>query len=140
MGYGSPTDGVQLQELLDSEPRIVPAVNQIEVHPFNTQSAITAFCEEHGIVVQAYAPLARAMRMRHPVVVELAEKYGCMPAQLLVRWSLQKGYVPLPKSSHAGRIDQNARVEGFEIADEDVRRLDGLDEHLVTDWDPTDAP
>jgi len=128
-----------LQELLDSKPRIVPAVNQIEVHPFNTRLDITSFCQANGIVVEAYAPLARAMRMRHPKIVELSRKYGCSPAQLLVRWSLQKGYVPLPKSVKKERIVENAKVEGFSIEESDVKAMDGLDEYLVTDWDPTDA-
>lgn len=68
-----------------SNPRIPPAVNQIEVHPFNTQVAIREACARHGIVVEAYAPLARAMRMQHPAVVRLSEKYVCTVAQLLVR-------------------------------------------------------
>lgn len=130
---------MKLQELLDSKPKIIPAVNQIEVHPFNTRTDITAFCTEHGIVVEAYAPLAKALRMRHPTIVELSRKYGCTPAQLLVRWSLQKGYVPLPKSTRRERIVENGQVEGFEIREGDVGRMDGLDEYLVTDWDPTDA-
>ncbi|EOA92189.1 uncharacterized protein SETTUDRAFT_41007 [Exserohilum turcica Et28A] len=87
-----------LQELLDSNPSIPPAVNQIEVHPFNTRKDITAFCQQHNIVVEAYAPLVRALRMKHPKIVLLANKYACTPGQLLVRWSLQHGYVPLPKS------------------------------------------
>jgi diketogulonate reductase-like aldo/keto reductase len=130
---------LKLQELLDSKPRIVPAVNQIEVHPFNTRNDITSFCREHNIVVEAYAPLARALRMKHSKIVELSKKYKCEPAQLLVRWSLQKGYVPLPKSVKRERIVSNAKVEGFEIEEGDMKVLDGLDEYLVTDWDPTDA-
>jgi diketogulonate reductase-like aldo/keto reductase len=129
----------QLEELLDSKPKTIPAVNQIEVHPFNTRTDITSFCREHDIVVEAYAPLARAMRMRHPKIVELSKKYECEPAQLLVRWSLQKGYVPLPKSVKKARIISNAQVEGFDIGERDMKILDGLDEYLVTDWDPTDA-
>jgi diketogulonate reductase-like aldo/keto reductase len=78
------------------------------------------------------------MRMRHPKIVELSKKYGCSPAQLLVRWSLQKGYVPLPKSVKKERIVENAK-EGFSIEESDVKAMDGLDEYLVTDWDPTDA-
>jgi diketogulonate reductase-like aldo/keto reductase len=100
--------------------------------------------------------------MKHPVIVELSAKYGCTPAQLMVRWSLQHGYVPLPKSVKEKRIVENADVSKFEIVEEDLRRLDGLDEDLVTgefcdlltsgngslvadsnflvDWDPTDAP
>lgn len=78
--------------------------------------------------------------MRHPVVVQLASKYGCSGAQLLVRWSLQKGYVPLPKSTRRERIVANADVGGWEIEVGDMKLLDGCDEGLVTDWDPTDAP
>ena len=68
-----------------SSPRVVPVINQIEVHPFNTQTAIRNTCAKHGIAIEAYAPLARAMRMGHPKIVELASKYSVSPAQLLVR-------------------------------------------------------
>jgi len=90
-------------------------------------------------VVQAYAPLARALRAKHPTIVELSKKYKCNWAQLLVRWSLQHGYVPLPKSVTKERIVSNGQVEGFDISEEDMAALDKLDEYLVTDWDPTDA-
>ncbi|KAI1407074.1 aldo-keto reductase family 1 member E1 [Hypoxylon sp. FL1857] len=129
-----------IEELMASKPRIAPTVNQIEVHPFNTQADIRATCAKYGIVVEAYAPLARAMRMRHPTIVELSKKYSCTPAQLLVRWSLQHGLVPLPKSAKRERLLENVKVGGFEISDADMEKLDGLDEKLVTDWDPTDAP
>ncbi|KAL8682940.1 MAG: hypothetical protein Q9224_006727 [Gallowayella concinna] len=128
-----------LQELLASKPRILPAVNQIEVHPFNTRTKITDFCREHDIVVEAYAPLVRALRMKHPIISSLSEKYSCTPAQLLVRWSLQHGYVPLPKSVTKDRIVKNGDVSGFEIEAKDMEEMDGLDEYLVTDWDPVDA-
>lgn len=71
---------------MSSNPKVHPVVNQIEVHPFNTQTAIREACARHNIVIEAYAPLARAMRMRHPKIVELAKKYSCTPAQLFVRW------------------------------------------------------
>ena len=128
---------MQLQELLDSKPKIMPAVNQIEVHPFNTRTDITTFCQENGIVVEAYAPLVRALRMKHPTIVSLSKKYDVSPAQLLVRWSLQKGFVPLPKSVHKERIVTNAQVDDFAIEDDDIKVMDALDEYLVTDWDPT---
>lgn len=117
-----------------SNPRVRPVINQIEVHPFNTQPAIRDACARHGIVVEAYAPLARAMRMRHPVIVRLAAKHACTPAQLFVRWSLQHGMVTLPKSARRERLVANVEVGGFEIGDADMAELDGLDEHLVTDW------
>ena len=117
---------------MDSKPRIAPAVNQIEVHPFNTRMDITSFCQQHKIVVEAYAPLVRALRMKHPKIVSLSKKYTCTPGQLLVRWSLQHGYVPLPKSVKKERIVENSQIGGFEIEEADMKTLDGLDEYLVT--------
>ncbi|KAL8869476.1 MAG: hypothetical protein Q9174_004247 [Haloplaca sp. 1 TL-2023] len=128
-----------LQELMASKPRILPSVNQIEVHPFNTRTELASFCQEHDIVVEAYAPLVRALRMKNPAIKFLSDKYSCTPAQLLVRWSLQHGYVPLPKSVTKSRIVENAQVSGFEIDGGDMMQMDGLDEYLVTDWDPVDA-
>lgn len=128
-----------LEELIAAKPKMLPAVNQIEVHPFNTRTNITSFCRENGIIVEAYAPLARALRMKHPVIVELSNKYGCSPAQLMVRWSVQHGFVPLPKSVNPERIEANAKIDGFEIEKGDVDRMDKLDEYLVTDWDPVDT-
>ncbi|KAL1889711.1 hypothetical protein Sste5346_008697 [Sporothrix stenoceras] len=133
--------GPQHVEELVNHPglKVKPVVNQIESHPFNTRTDIRETCTKHGIVVEAYAPLVRGMRMRHPVVVQLAKKHGCTPAQLLVRWSLQHGMVPLPKSVKRARMAENADVNGFELSADDLAKLDALDEHLVTDWDPTDA-
>jgi len=129
-----------LEELLASKPRIVPAINQIEVHPFNTRTNITDFCTKNGILVEAYAPLARALRMKHPAIVELSKKYQCTPAQLMVRWSCQHGFIPLPKSVSKERIEANGKIDGFEIEADDMKKLNSLDEYLVTDWDPVDAP
>lgn len=103
-----------------------------KVHPFNTRSKVTEHCQQNDIVVEAYAPLARALRMKHPTIVELSEKYGCNPGQLLVRWSIQHGFVPLPKSVKKERIQQNGNVTAFNIDDADMKTLDGLDEYLVT--------
>ena len=131
---------LQLQELFESQPRIQPAVNQIEVHPFNIHKAITDFCQAHDIVVEAYAPLAKALRMKHPTILSLSQKYSCTPAQLMVRWSIQHGFVPLPKTSNPLRLAANAEIGGFDIDEGDMRTMDGLDEYLVTDWDPLDCP
>ena len=80
-------------------------MNQIEVHPFNTRTNITSFCQENGILVEAYAPLARALRMKHPTIVALAQKHNATPAQVMIRWSLQNGFIPLPKSVSKDRIE-----------------------------------
>lgn len=122
----------QLKELMDSKPKLLPAVNQIEVHPFNTRTEITSFCQENGILVEAYAPLARALRMKHPTIVQLSKKYQCTPGQLMVRWSCQHGFVPLPKSVRQERIAENGDIAGFEIDNKDMSVLNGLDEYLVT--------
>jgi diketogulonate reductase-like aldo/keto reductase len=79
------------------------------------------------------------MRFKHPTITQLSKKYDCTPAQLLLRWGLQKGYCVLPKSVKKERIVENADVNSFEIEEGDMRVLDGCDEGLVTDWDPTDA-
>ncbi|KAI7303412.1 Aldo/keto reductase, partial [Hortaea werneckii] len=121
-----------ITELLTSTPRIKPAVNQIELHPFNTHARLTALCTSHSILLEAYAPLARALRLKHPTIVSLSKKYGVTPAQLMVRWSCQKGFVPLPKSVKRERIVENADVGGFEIEGRDMEALAGLDEGLVT--------
>ena len=123
-----------LQELVDSKPKTLPAVNQIEVHPFNTRTAIVDECRKHNIVVKAYAPLVRAQRMRHPLVKKLANKYSVDPGQVLVRWSVQHGFVALPKSARKDRIKVNGDVEGFELTKEEMGELDACDEYLVTDW------
>lgn len=107
-------------------------MNQIEVHPFNTRTNITSFCNQHGIVVQAYAPLVRALRMEHPTITSLARQYSCTPAQLLVRWSLQHGFVPLPKSVTKERIISNGNISNFDIDAVDMKAMDELDEYLVT--------
>lgn len=142
--------------MVDSKPRIMPTVNQIEVHPFNTRTDIREACDKNGILVEAYAPLARALRMKHPTIISLAEKYSCTPGQLMIRWSCQHNMVPLPKSAKKSRIVENGKVEGFSITKEDMKTMDGLDEYLVTgqlssysftaltlissDWDPVDCP
>ena len=124
-----------MNELLSSpDLKFPPSVNQIEVHPFNTRPELTAFCKANGVVVEAYAPLARALRMNNPTIVIMAEKYNCTPAQLMVRWSIQKGYVPLPKSVKKERIVENANIGGFEISDEDMNALDTLNEYCKSAW------
>ncbi|KAF8475032.1 NADP-dependent oxidoreductase domain-containing protein [Kalaharituber pfeilii] len=136
--------GVRHLKELDEESGLPeerwPTVNQIEVHPFNTNTEIAEYCRKHNIQIQAYSPLVRGMGFSHPVIKELSTKYKCTPAQLLIRWSLQMGYVPLPKSANRERIKSNAAVDNIVIEEEDVKRLEGLDEHLVTDWDPTNCP
>ena len=128
-----------LEELLH-RAKVVPAINQIEVTPFLQQRDVRAACDKHGIVVEAYSPLTRALRLSHPVVAEVARRLGRSPAQVLLRWGLQHGMVVLPKSTHTDRIAENAALFDFEIPPQSMAELDGLEEGLVTGWDPRGAP
>lgn len=128
-----------LEELM-GEARVPPAVNQIEVSPFLQQREVRARCRAHGIVVEAYSPLTKGVRLGHLVVGEVARRAGRTPAQVLLRWSLQRDCVVLPKSVHRERIVENAAIFDFALDDESMARLDGLEEGLVTGWDPRGQP
>ncbi|KAG0084222.1 hypothetical protein BGZ92_010087 [Podila epicladia] len=129
-----------LKELLGSNPTIRPVVNQIEVTPFNTRTDIVSFCESQNIAVEAYSPLSQGHKLQDPTLLKIATKYSKSPAQVLIRWSLQKGFIVIPKSANKGRIEQNADVFDFDLADGDMNVLDSLNENFVAEWDPTTAP
>jgi diketogulonate reductase-like aldo/keto reductase len=114
-------------------------VNQVEVHPFLPQTELVAFCHGRGVQVEAYSPLARAERMDHPALQRIARAHGKSPAQVLIRWGLQRGLVVIPKSVRRERIAENADVFDFALEPAEVKALDGLDEDLHTDWDPADV-
>ena len=82
-----------LQELIDSKPKIIPAVNQVELHPFLQRADIENFCKKYDIHMEAYSPLTRGYRLKDPALVPIAEKYGRTVAQLLIRYTLQKVYL-----------------------------------------------
>ncbi|KAI0649181.1 Aldo/keto reductase [Trametes meyenii] len=130
---------VHLDEMVEAGVEL-PAINQIDLHPFMTRTEIVAYCRRHNIALEAWAPLVRGMRFRHPKLVELAKKYDKEPAHVLIRYSLQKGFIPLPKSSKKERIEGNLKAFEFELTDQEIAELDSLDEYLVTDWDPTNTP
>jgi len=117
-----------------------PSVNQIELHPFCQQKEIVKYCQENNIVVEAYCPIIRG-QMNDPAIQEIAAKHNRDPAQVLLRWSLQKGFVPLPKSATPSRIHSNANLYDFELSEEDVRKLDALDRGKdgAISWNPIDA-
>jgi diketogulonate reductase-like aldo/keto reductase len=114
-----------------------PAVNQVELHPFLPQRRLRAFCREHGIVVEAYSPLARAERLDDRRVRRIAERHGRSPAQVLVRWGLQQDVVVIPKSARRRRIAENADVFDFELDEADLAELAQLEDGFRTCWDPS---
>lgn len=120
-----------LKELLADSP-VLPAVNQFEVHAFNTRLELVGFCQSHGIVPESYSPLSRGHKLSDPRLAAIAARYGKSPAQMLIRWVLQHDMVVIPKSVRRERIVENADVFDFAIAPADMQALDGLDEQLHT--------
>ena len=96
-------------------------------HPWCQERDTAPYCREHGIVLQAYSPLACGTKMDDPVLGGIAKRHSKSPAQVLLRYALQKGWVVLPKSERAERIAENADVFGFELTEEDLGTLDALD-------------
>lgn len=116
-----------VSEILDV-CNVAPAVNQIELHAFNykDQQPTVDFCKKQGIVLEAYSPLAQASQMGDPVIKRIAEKHHKSYAQVMLRWCIQQGTVPIPKSSNPQRIRENFDTFDFELATEDMQALDGL--------------
>ncbi|KAL1957633.1 hypothetical protein VTO42DRAFT_5610 [Malbranchea cinnamomea] len=126
-----------LEEMKEYAKIWPPHVNQIELHPWCQQRKTVEYCKSHGIVIEAYCPLVRNYKANEPTLVSIAQKYGKTTAQILIRYSLQKGWVPLPKSDNPERIKTNADVYGFEISEEDMATLDSLDkekEGAIVQW------
>ena len=153
-----------LTELL-AETETVPAINQVEFHPYLHQRELLDFCVARGIAIEAYCPLTQGQRLNDPKLVALAKKYSSVSpqsparpthlslisrnsrgngtkstAQLLIRWAIQHDLVVIPKSANPSRIRENAEVFDFEITKEDMQLLDSFNENLRTSWNPTNAP
>lgn len=124
-------------ERLIAETSVVPAVNQIELHPNLAQSELRAYHARHGIATEAWSPLGQGKGLlSDPVVVRLAAKHDRTPAQIVLRWHLQLGNVVIPKSVTPSRIRENLDVFGFELDGEDLRALAGLDNGTRLGPDP----
>lgn len=126
----------ELEEVADT----VPAVNQVEFHPFLYQRPLLEYCTSHHIQLEAYAPLARAERISDPAIAQVARETGHTPAQVMLRWGIQHGLVVIPKSMHETRLRENFDVFDFTLDRTQVQMLDSLHEEYRTCWDPTDAP
>jgi diketogulonate reductase-like aldo/keto reductase len=126
-----------LEDLL-STSEIAPSVNQVEFHPLLVQPDLMKACRDHDIQVVAWSPLMKGNFARQPAIVEMAGKYGKTPAQIVLRWDLQHGVVAIPKSRQPERIAENGDIFDFELAEEDVRLLDGLNEDKRFGPDPYD--
>jgi 2,5-diketo-D-gluconate reductase A len=112
---------------LAAETDTVPAVNQVEAHPYFTNAAVRDYCKHSGIAFQAWSPLGRGTLLDDPVVKRVAAAAGRSPAQVVLRWHLQRGDIVFPKSVSPDRIAQNFAVFDFELGADDVAAIDGLD-------------
>lgn len=128
-----------LDELL-SASSVKPVVNQIELHPWLAQKELRHYCEARGILIEAYSPLAHGQKAEDLSLKPMADRYGKTVAQLLLRWSIQKGNIVLVKSVSPKRIAENIAIFDFEIDDTDMAKLDALDTNLRTCWDPSNTP
>ena len=115
-------------ERLLAECDVPPALNQVELHPHHACADLRALHAEHAIVTEAYSPLAQGGDvLDDPAIAAIAERHGATPAQVAIRWSLQLGNVVIPRSSNPDRIAQNLDVFGFELSDDEVDAISGLD-------------
>lgn len=124
-----------LQRLFD-ETSIVPAVNQIEVHPYLAQDTLRAFDAAHGIATEAWSPIAQGKVLDDEVIVSIAEKVGKTPAQVTLRWHIQRGDIVFPKSVTRSRVEENFAIFDFELTDDDIQSITQLDRQERTGPDP----
>lgn len=119
---------VEHLEEMKGYSKIGPAVNQIELHPFWYRKDLTEYCHSHDIVVTAYSPLFRAKEIDNEILNEIAEIHEKTPAQVLLRWNIQHGNVVIPKSSNRKHIEGNMNIFDFELTEDEMTLINGLDE------------
>ena len=123
-------------ENLLSACTVAPMVEQLEFHPGMTQADTVSYCRDHGMVIEGWSPLGSGRIFHAPEMQVLAERYGRTVAQICLRWAVQHGVVPLPKSVTPARIEENARLFDFSLSDEDMRLLDTLPDVGWSGLDP----
>ena len=108
---------------------VIPAVNQVELHPFFQQEDALALMKEYGVIPEAWRPFAEGNHgiFTHPVLTKIGEKYGKSAAQVALRWNVQRGVVVIPKSVHKDRMEQNMNIWDFKLSDEDMKEIAALD-------------
>ncbi|MCR2814895.1 aldo/keto reductase [Microbacterium jiangjiandongii] len=127
----------QMLERLVDETGVVPAVNQVELHPYFPQAELRAFHEAQGIRTESWSPLARRSELlAEPVLADIAAAHGVTPTQAVLRWHTQIGSTPIPKSASADRQRENADVFGFALTDDEIAALSALERGRLWDGDP----
>jgi 2,5-diketo-D-gluconate reductase A len=121
---------------LHQESDVPPAVDQFEVHPYLTQDDLRNFCAEHQIAIEAWSPIARGNLLDDPTIDEIARRYGKTPAQVVLRWHIERGDIVFPKSVTPARIRENIGIFDFELSGEDVEAISALNRNERTGPDP----
>lgn len=126
-----------LDDLL-KEAEIVPAINQIECYPYLTQENVVKYCLDRGIRPQAWGPLGAGQSdvLVNPIITDIAKKYSKSPAQVVLRWNVQRGVVVIPKSVHKERLIENLSIMDFQLTDEEVQKISNLNKNLRLGSDP----
>ena len=119
---------VEHLEELKKTAKIMPMVNQVEIHPFSTKNNIINYCKDNNIKVVAWSPISRGRVLSNDLMIDLSKKYKKSIVQIVLRWHMQKGVIPIPKSSNENRIKENMDIFDFEISSEDMKAIDSLDE------------
>ena len=127
-------------ETLLTTAEIVPAVNQIELHPMLTQKEIRDYCAPKNITIESYSPIMRGGDiLENPIVANLSKKHGKTPAQIVLRWHVQNGFIVIPKSVHPQRIQENIALFDFELASDEMQKIDGMNAGVRLAPDPDTA-
>jgi 2,5-diketo-D-gluconate reductase A len=121
---------------LHQETEVPPAVDQIEVHPYLTQDDVRGFCAEHGIAVEAWSPIGQGMVLNDPVIGSIAKRVGKTPAQVVLRWHIERGDIIFPKSVTQSRVKENFDIFDFELSGGDVAEISALNKDQRTGPDP----
>lgn len=126
-------------KILEETQTITPMINQIRLAPGDTPKETIDYCHKHNIQLEAYSPLGTGAIFTEPTMVKIANRIGRSVAQVTLRWSLQNGFLPLPKSVHADRIEENTHLFDFELSDEDMAEINSLDGVVGYAQDPDTA-
>jgi 2,5-diketo-D-gluconate reductase A len=121
---------------LHAEAEVPPAINQIEVHPYLTQDDVRGFCAEHQIAIEGWSPIGQGRELDDPTIREIAERIGKTPAQVVLRWHIERGDIVFPKSVTPARIKENFAIFDFELSGEDVEAISALDKNERSGPDP----
>ncbi len=125
---------------LEGYAKVLPIVNQVELHVFLQQPELVAYCTSRNIALEAYSPLAHGRDMHNQVVADIAKKHNKTYAQIMLRWCIEQGFILLPKSVTAERVQQNIDIFDFTLGDDDSAQLAKLNKNMRTCWDPTLVP